>query len=114
MTYWPHMPTPLSEREKQAYRYLLYQAMLDVRILCQSRGSGSYNPWAIWQQYCDSRIAGALADWLHNLAQHAITDFETFDAVWFWREYEGSCDRAHRLKLLNYRQQNERYLKDGP
>ena len=32
-------------------------------------------------------MAGALADWLHNLAAFASRDFKGFSADWFWREY---------------------------
>src|SRR5947208_1055272 len=89
MATWPHQPAPLSDAEKKAYRNLLYWAMLDVRTLCQSHGPESHNPLKWRRQYLDSRVAGALADWLHNLAQHAATDFNSFDTEWFWREYRG-------------------------
>ena len=58
---WPPKETSLNQHEKAAYRYLLYQAMLDIRNLCQSRGSESWNPLEWWRQYRRSRVAGALA-----------------------------------------------------
>ena len=84
---WPPKETPLNDQEKAAYRYLLYRAMVDIRNLCQSRGSESWSPLEWWRQYRRSRVAGALADWLHNLAAFASRDFEGFSADWFWQEY---------------------------
>jgi hypothetical protein len=83
----------LSKNEQQAYRKLLYFAMLDIRNLCQPRGSESNNPIVWRRQYRLARVAGALADWLHNLAQIAATDFNAFDSNWFWQEYHGLCRR---------------------
>jgi hypothetical protein len=85
-----HTMTPT---QKSAYRYLLYQAMLDIRIHCQSRGEPSQDP-AIWQQqYQRSRIAGGIADWLHNLALAASDDFERFDEIAFWKTHAYFCTR---------------------
>lgn len=103
---------PLSQAEKHAYRNLLYWAMLDIRMLCQSRGPASLNPFEVWRQYQRSRLAGALADWLHNLAQYAATDFDSFDAEWFWREYAGFCRYHERLGAGRHFDYRERFEKD--
>ncbi len=79
----------MNEGRKRAYRYLLYWAMVDIRNLCQSRGGVTLNPRKIWEQYQLSRQAGALADWLHNLAYYSQVHFQRFDEERFWREYEG-------------------------
>jgi len=113
MATWPHEPTLLSDDQKCAYRNLLYWAMLDIRILCQSRGRISRNPIEIWRQYRQSRLAGALADWLHNLAQHAATDFSSFDTEWFWREYNGLCKDYEQLgpgQWMDYKKRYEKHL----
>jgi hypothetical protein len=114
MATWPHEPTQLSEAEKKAYRNLLYWAMLDIRMLCQSRNLESHNPFVWRRQYLNSRAAGALADWLHNLAQHAATDFNRFDTEWFWREYDGLTKRFGSFfasgKWLDYRKRFEEHL----
>ena len=112
MATWPHEPTTLSDAEKMAYRNLLYWAMLDIRNLCQSRGSESLNPFAWRRQYRESRIAGALADWLHNLAHHAATDFNSFDTEWFWREYDGLCRRFKPVGQRMWMDYRERYEVD--
>lgn len=104
-----HEFTLLSKEEKSAYRNLLYCAMLDIRGLCQSRGPVSHNPFVVWRQYRSSRLAGALADWLHNLAQHAATDFNNFDTEWFWREYAGLCREYESLRPGQWLDYRERY-----
>lgn len=110
MAIWPHKETPLSDNEKNAYRYLLYRAMIDIRILCQSRGRASWNP-LVWRwQYYSSRVAGWLADWLHNLAHYAAMDFRGFDADWFWQKYERGMRRYTQLgpgRWLDYRRHYE-------
>jgi hypothetical protein len=116
MAIWPHEATQLSREEKNAYRNLLYCAMLDIRILCQSRGPESRNPFEIWRRYRRSRLAGALADWLHNLAQHAATDFDSFDTEWFWDEYSALCRRYEQLspaQWMDYRERYEKHLSTG-
>ncbi len=118
MATWPHDPTVLSESEKKAYRHLLYHAMVDIRTLCQSRGRELTNPFAWRKQYRNSRIAGALADWLHNLAQHAATDFDGFDTDWFWVEYDNLIKRFNHIGpylgagyWMDYRDRYEKQLK---
>jgi hypothetical protein len=56
----------LDAHRQNAYRHLLYMAMLDIRVLCQSRGPASANPFEWWRAYRRSREAGALADLLHD------------------------------------------------
>ena len=87
--------------------------MLDIRTLCQSRGPASNNPLEWYRQYGRSRVAGALADWLHNLAQYAATDFDHFDTEWFWREYDGVPKRFAGLgagEWMDYRRRYEEHL----
>jgi hypothetical protein len=110
MNTWPPTPaTALSDAEKRAYRYLLYMATIEIRSLCQSRGSASHNPIAIWRQYHRSRAAGAVADWLHNLAQSSADDFAGFDPKWFWKEYAGLKLRYPPM-LYDYRKVFEKEL----
>jgi hypothetical protein len=77
----------VNERRKEAYRWLLYQAMLQIRPLrwidaelVQRIDPDSY----LWKRM---RVSGAIADWLHNLAQFAALDFSGFDEERFWQEY---------------------------
>ncbi len=113
MALWQRKETTLTEHEKAAYRYLLYQAMLDIRMLCQSRGEATWNPREIWRQYRRSRTAGAIADWLHNLAQYSVTDFRGFDAKEFWQEYDGLRRKFKQVgprKFIDYRRRYAEYL----
>jgi hypothetical protein len=108
-------PTALSDNERKANRSLLYEAMVDIRNLCQHRGQESYNPFEWHRQYKLSRAAGALADWLHNFANVASRDFNRLDTKSFWREYtEGLCKRFPEHfgpgRWLDYRSRYERNL----
>jgi len=109
MATWPHENTKLSDAEKKAYRNLLYWAMLDIRTLCQSRGRISYSPFFVWRQYRQGRVAGRLADWLHNLAQTAATDFDHFDTEWFWREYDGLFQQSTLVGAGHWMDYRKRY-----
>jgi hypothetical protein len=93
---------------KGAYRHLLYWAMLDIRQLNQPRKPVSLNPLEWKRGYEAGRMAGIIADWLHNLAYYSARDFVGFDEVWFWKEYEGVLNRHRRLKSL-YVETLERY-----
>ncbi len=111
MATYPHEETPLTEHEKAAYRYLLYQAMLDIRILCQPRLS--WNPRVWYRQYRNSRIAGKTANWLHNLAGCSVHDFGCFDAYWFWQEYNNLSQRFIEFRpgyWMDYRRRYNDHL----
>jgi hypothetical protein len=97
--------------QKSAYRYLLYVAMLDIRIYCQSRGEPSTDATVRERQYFDSRIAGAIADWLHNLAKAASGDFEGFNEEAFWKTHAYHCGRFPAAGLERYRAQFDERLK---
>lgn len=102
----------MDELCKNAYRNLLYRAMIDIRTLCQSGGSVSCNPIEWYRQYHRSRVAGALADWLHNLAMYAARDFEGFDEELFWNAYDRVLHRFPNSPLQYYRALFERFLQE--
>ena len=102
----------MNEHQKNAYRYLLYWAMLDIRNQCQSRGRESFSPLEWRRQYQRSRTAGAVADWLHNLASYSANDFERFDEEWFWREHSHLCARFPGGDLEHYRRAYDRRLSE--
>ncbi len=106
----------MDEIQKNAYRHLLYHAMLDIRAFSQSRGSESYNPLVWRRQYRDSRIAGAIADWLHNLACYTARDFVGFDEIWFWKEYDHFSRRCAAIGwdgYVNYRRRFDANLEES-
>jgi hypothetical protein len=75
----------MEEHRKKTYQYLLYQAMLDIRNI--ERFDIPYDPDKLRQV----RLAGAIANWLHNLADFTSRDFEGFNETWFWKEHEHYC-----------------------
>ena len=83
--------------------------MLDIRVLGQSRGPESQNPVEWQREYLRGRLAGAIADWLHNLAYYSIYDFRGFDMEEFWQRYESICQRFEQLRPGGYYDYRLRY-----
>jgi hypothetical protein len=87
----------MNDERQEAYRFLLYTAMLWMR---------SYN---------DIQAVGAVANWLHNLAGAAIhTPLELnkeFEEM-FWREHAKLCKRFPKARLKWFREKFEDYLKN--
>ncbi len=81
---------PVDDQRKNAYRYLLYLAMLDIRPLgwMSSRWFSAWNPFYWRREGQRIRYAGAVADWLHNMAFFSTIDFVGFNEEWFWRDFE--------------------------
>jgi hypothetical protein len=81
--------TAVDDQRKSAYRNLLYLAMLDIRPV-ERLGTGGWWAIAIHGRREVRRVewAGAIADWLHNLALFSAHDFRGFDEQRFWREFE--------------------------
>ena len=101
----------MNQQTKAAYRHLLYVAMIATRDCCQPRARESRNPLAWRRQYIRSRVAGRLADWLHNLALFRSLDFVGFDEERFWREHTGVCQRDPDNGFERYREIFEDYFK---
>ena len=100
----------VNDKTKSAYRHLLYVALLAIRNDCQSRGRESVSPFEWRRQYRRSRVAGAVADWLHNLAQYSSLGFFQFDEARFWQEHSGLCQRFPGERLERYREIFDEYL----
>lgn len=100
---------------KSTYRYLLYRALLDIRRLAwlpaealQSMNSRDWESDAL-----RIRSAGAIADWLHNLAMFSATDFKGFDESRFWRELQEMDQRHPEYELLRYQGAFEAHLAES-
>ena len=93
----------MKTKTQAAYRHLLYVAMLTIRSNCRSRGKESRNPFEWQRQYRRSRVTGAIADWLHNLADFSVRDFQGFDEAQFWEEHAALCKRFKGAGLESYR-----------
>ena len=96
----------MDTHRKNAYRYLLYWAMLDIRMMTWCNylhGWRKLNPLN-WRRYMHAmRLAAGLADWLHNLAPYASEDFTGFDEDRFWRDCEGVTRRCPDFNPKCYR-----------
>jgi len=102
----------LDQRRKSAYRYLLYWAMLEIRPLGWLNW-GWYREWnpLYWRREGRRiRCAGAIADWLHNLALFSATDFEQFNEDWFWQGLESVKSQYPEFGLERYRNLFEQRL----
>lgn len=73
-------------RRQNAYRQLLHTAMLDIRLI--EHQPATWNPFKRRRLRRQVKRAGAIAQWLHSMAQFAAFDFEGFDEDRFWTEYE--------------------------
>jgi hypothetical protein len=86
--------------------------MLDIRPLAwlSHRWFGLFNPF-FWR-YEMRRInrAGAVADWLHNLALFSALELVGFDEERFWHDYRWLSELYPEIELLGYRAEFEREL----
>jgi hypothetical protein len=101
----------VSEERKAAYRHLLYIAMLFIRNVCTSRAKPSISPLLIYEKYKWSIAAGAVAEWMHNLADFSVRDFEGFDEELFWSEITYLGPRFKQVNFQRYKEVFESYLR---
>jgi hypothetical protein len=100
----------MDEQRKHAYRWLLYWAMLDIRPLrwAGRRWRHRLNPLCWWSSSRRVRVAGDIAEWLHNLALFSAIDFARFDEARFWRDYQWLLDHNPGAGLERYHTEFER------
>lgn len=102
----------MDENRQNAYRFLLYQATLDIRPLSSFAGWRweLLNP-VRWRWHLRRvRLAGEIAEWLHNMAEFSGNGFERFDEERFWREYERLRERFPFMGAGRYQDMFERRL----
>ena len=106
----------MEQQRKHAYRYLLYQATLDIRPLAWLRWDWYrfWNPLHRRREWRRIRCAGAIADWLHNLALFSALDFGRFDEEWFWRDFEKLRASYPEFGLERYRDLFDRRAEPQP
>ncbi len=106
----------MDDKRKNAYRYLLYQAMLDIRPIAWQSSTflQRWNPlawrWNDWR----TRQAGLIADWLHNLALFSALDFVNFSEDEFWREWKVLSERNPDFRLQSYKERFDHILSELP
>lgn len=93
----------MEPQRQKAYRYLLYQAMLDIRPVAWMP-LGFLNPLNWKRITTQVRRAGFIADWLHNLALFSAIDFERFDETRFWDDFRRLQDRYPKFELSQYQE----------
>jgi len=86
--------------------------MLEIRPLrwMATRWLDRLNPFRGIRVLQQAQAAGALADWLHNLAMYSALDFRDFDEDRFWKDYEWFARHGHEASLTSYRAEFERVL----
>jgi hypothetical protein len=106
--------TQVDEKRKNAYRYLLYWAMLDIRPLSWSCWGWfqAWNPFYWRREGRRIRCAGAIANWLHNLALFSSLNFERFDEERFWQDFDSLRSRYPEFGLERYRDRFEQRLSE--
>ena len=98
----------MDQLRQKAYRYLLYQAMLDIRPIAWQRAR--WNPFR-WRLHTRQvAFAGALADALHNLALFAACNFERFDESHFWRDLDRLAQHWPDRRVNRYHEMFESAL----
>ena len=102
----------MDAHRKSAYRFLLYWALLEIRGVqwITYHPLRLLNPFILRRELRRASRAGALADWLHNLARFSVNDFEKFDEEMFWQDYERLAKRHG--DDWNYRGVFERRLEE--
>jgi len=101
----------MDEPRKNAYRYLLYWALLDIRQVAWIRVPW-WNPFSWPRCWRHVRYAGRVADWLHNLAFFASAEFDGFDEDLFWDEVQSLEKRFPDFSPLRYRNVFEQRLEE--
>ena len=101
----------MDDTRKNAYRYIIYWAMLEIRQLQwqATRPMQLLNPFKLYRAWKLALRAGALAEWLHNAAHFSSFDFEAFREDWFWDEYDRLVKRIGGGWY--YRERFEDYLR---
>jgi hypothetical protein len=87
-----------------AYRHLLYMAMVDIGSLAVAHSwACASNPRNWFRSRAEQTKAAVIANWLHNMAAFSATGFEGFDEARFWRDYEGLRARFPGHPIDGYR-----------
>lgn len=101
----------MEDDRKNAYRYLLYWGMLEIRPIAWLNLKW-WKPFTLTRELRRVREAGALADALHNLGFYAAYDFQNFDEEWFWDDIESIKSRHPEFNPEKYRNFFQRRLNE--
>ena len=99
----------MEDERNAAYRFLLYWATLDTRLLAWPPSRREWWNPLFWRRYIRRvRCMGELAEWLHNLAAFSMEEFTGFDEARFWHWHDGLIQKFP--ELTHYRQRFESEL----
>ncbi|MBF9239175.1 hypothetical protein I2I05_17355 [Hymenobacter sp. BT683] len=100
----------MEHHRKRAYRYLLYQFLLDIRTAPTPDSSAYFT-----DEQCRNQVnyAGAVAYLLHNFALAAADDFIAFDEATFWQGIESFSQANPQLSVLHFKKVFEMALTDS-
>ena len=101
----------MDDATKNAYRYLLYWSILEIRQVAWMRFRW-WRPLRWRRNFQYMRYAGDIADWLHNLAAYSSLDFAGFREDWFWSEYERLKERYGITEAGVYREAFQKRLSE--
>ncbi|RPD49990.1 hypothetical protein DNI29_04125 [Hymenobacter sediminis] len=89
----------MTENQKDAYRYLLYHFLIEIRTIpVPNQPQQNDNKRIAFHSY----YAGSIAYQLHNLALAAATDFVGFDELNFWNGLQQFSANNPSINLDHY------------
>ena len=101
----------MEPHRKRAYRYLLYQFLLDIRTTPTPDSSAH-----LTDQQCRGMVnySGAVAYLLHHFALAAAEDFIAFDEAEFWRGLDHFSQAIPQLSVMHFKKAFEFALSEPP
>ncbi|KAA9338584.1 hypothetical protein F0P96_07075 [Hymenobacter busanensis] len=91
----------MTDHEKSAYRYLLYDFLLSIRTTPTDNHA---DVWTVEQLKSYSNYTGAVAYLLHNLALAATNDFAGFNEQHFWQSVDAFNSNYPNIAINHLRQ----------
>jgi hypothetical protein len=83
----------LTEDRKFALRAVIEMGLSTVSICCQLEALRFYNFHSWFKYYRLAKTIGVFTRWLQKLAFFSSIEFEGFDEIAFWQEYQLLCKK---------------------
>jgi hypothetical protein len=101
----------MEPHRKRAYRYLLYQFLIDIRTTPTADNTAH-----LTEQQCRNHLnyAGGVAYLLHNFALAAADEFIGFDEEAFWQMVENFSQKFPKMSILHFKKVFEMALAERP
>jgi hypothetical protein len=93
---------------KEAYRHLIYVAMLDMRCSPPTARWWSLSRWKAI--YAETLRVKELANTFHNIARYSARNFDGFDETRFWKDIDCVASQWRDPVDYDYRKIFEQYL----